>query len=208
MPTQPINPQVLYPRDIRIKVNDDKNIRDAGMLVAPYRLGTYKLKFRTYGSIPNFDVVVIETCHRHVKLEKQGDTFYYDYTPTHLERTEYCPMHIKGYDLKGRHSWGFIDFANIIRPMAASLQCNGERTENAVGSMVCQNKIGLMTQLITEDKSIVFPSEGCEIESVKSEQVYEWKIKPGFCVYLFQSKTTRRQVRLTTFGYEEILVRQ
>lgn len=207
MTQQELSSSIYYPYDVRIKVNGDKALRGDGFYVAP-NLATYDLKFRSYGSIHDFDLAVIETCHRFIKLEKQHSEFHYEYRPTALEKESYCPFKLTGFDEGAKVGFAFLDFETERMPIFHYLLCNGETVVGSKGVSVCQNKVGKLTRLVTYEPVLISPPEGCEIRKLnEAGSQYEIKHTDGFCVFVMSSTDGKKRSRVTTYGFEKLLIR-
>lgn len=204
---QPLDAQYFYKRDLRMKANDDKAMRDHGVLVLP-KLPKYNLKIRSIGRL---DLLTISSCHREIVLEPGGvDTVNYEYVPVGSIEQGYCPLRLAGYDKKnGKHSWGFIDFQDgVLNPSRAKIVCNGEIIEaNGVGA--CQSKEGLVQELMFPQYMTVNPDPDCEFPRKIADIYFQIPLKKAECVYLFyerENKGDRKYFRLTTLGYERVIL--
>lgn len=200
------NPDLFYKRDLKMKVN---GVQGTGLLVVPRAE-----KYRVFGeSSGKLDLLTLTSCHREHSSENEGLDFEYDYKPNPgIEDSDACPIKIEGNEKKkGRHSWGFIDFEGPDAILPATVQCNGS-TSKANGVSACQSRADLI-QVIEFDQEVrVWPDKGCELNGKPGEQRgkrFEFKIRRGECVYAFlEAAGQGRWHRLTTLGYEAILIRE
>lgn len=213
---QNLNPDTFYRRDMVLEVD---GIKGDGTMVAPYKT-EHSFKVVSAGDL---DLFTLETCHRDwtkerawkvvtkkrlfwkKKIEKKREVDF-TYKPTELEKG-YCPIKLGGYDKSnGRHSWAFIDFKTPGETLQADVQCNGDQYKST-GVSVCQSRKGLK-QVITFPVVVqVKPAANCSLGKVEGK-VFKFNIAGGRCVYAFMEKGGARRVhRLTTLGYESILIR-
>ena len=114
-------------------------------------------------------------------------------------------MFISAYSKRGLHSWGFIDFEDIDHDLEARLLCNGKQSY-PVGVSVCQSLNGLLQQISFPGEVNYAFSEECKMKT-KDNIVFDFEMTNGECVFLFRSKQNKKLHRLTTLGYQEILIR-
>ena len=102
-----------------------------------------------------------------------------------------------------------MDFETPEAKLPAVVSCNGSEY-NSRGVTVCQSKKGL-TQLITFPVEVeVDPPGNCPLRKTPgkiSGKIFKYKIPRGRCVFAFKEKAGERIHRLTTLGYEDILIR-
>lgn len=199
-------PDIFYKLDLEIEWN--KN-RFKGYVVLPKR-AAYELKFKSPGKM---DLFTFKSCSREEAKEAseyQGSPkrAVIHYVPNEIERLGGCPVEIGAYEkIKGRHSWGFIDFEDDAATLPAQLICGGVKyAPNGVS--MCQQRQGLLQLIRFQFVAIVKPSVGCEIESGNRGNEFIFNIKKGYCTYAFMElKKPHRIHRLSTYGYEKILLR-
>lgn len=206
---QELDPKVYYKRDIKIKY-DDKSYN--GIAVLPYILNkNYEVEFESNGKLNLF---TITSCHREEVYENEYNNFNskkielgFSLNPE-FEK-EGCPIQLGAYDLKGRHSWGFIDYKTGAH-LSAIIDCNGKKYLST-GVTICQSKQGLI-QSITFKHEVVFSPESQlrkECKNISYEttdnKMFVYAIPNRECVYEFMRKDKPEEVhRLTTIGYEKI----
>lgn len=200
--TENLSDSVAYKRTIHLSVN---GYYTDGMIVLP-KAASYHIE----GSSPGgFDYLLISSCHREYDAEKQGDTFSFDYPPTPgIEDNRACPLHIHGFEkIKGRHSFGFIDFENDRDRLPAESDCDGNhKTWTGVGN--CQGPVGAFQRVVfpTEVYSASARAE-CKIAEPVDLKTYLFKVPLGECVIEFEERATpHRTFRLNTYGYQETVV--
>ncbi len=211
----------FYRRDMIIEYN--KELYD-GIAVLPEK-EKYSLSIKSKGKL---DLFIMSTCHKEETKEKawniektvRGGLFgwgrrkikmknevKFDYYPTVIEADGDCSMELGGYEIeKGRHSWAFIDFENKQYQSKATLSCNGRKI-NSNGTSVCQARKGLVQHIKFEENMLVSPSTKCMLPRLEGVE-FEWPIVQGKCLYIFMgSKPPYKMHKLTTLGYESILIR-
>jgi len=171
----------------------------------------------------NLDLLTFTTCHREEtaesawnvserrgwlfkrKIDKKREVKI-SYKATEIEKSGGCPVFIGGYEKKeGRHSWAFVDFETDEAKLPAKIFCNGSEY-NAGGVSACQSKMGLIQAIKFAEDVSVMPDADCSI-GLTSGNYFEFPIKKGQCVYAFISASGKIH-RLTTIGYEKILIRE
>lgn len=203
------DPDIEYKKDIAIKVNRQDYI---GMAV-PNLADKYDIEIKSRGKL---DLLTLQTCHREIVIEgakkerRFGDddkSYLFTHTPLPtMEKGQYCPLFIGGYEInKGRHSWGYVDFRVGDELLPASLFCNGVQSTQ-VGVSVCQSKAGLIQRIAFDVPVKVVPDPGCELP-LDNPQDFEFAINKGLCVYAFMEISSKKVHRLTTFGYQEVLIK-
>jgi len=202
-PVQELDPKKVYKHDIKATIN---GVSGVGVLVVP-KAHSYTITGESAG---NLDLLTITTCHRDVSWSPNAKKFTYEYTPSEsLEANKSCPMLIGGYDKKGQHAWAMIDFETDEAKLPALLKCNGYgQTFNGVS--ICQSRFSL-TQFIEFKTPVrVLPQKDCPMsEPLNGGTRFEFPIVKGYCVYAFMETAPEKRVhRLTTIGYESILLRE
>jgi len=190
-----------------IEVNGHKG---DGTLVVPLN-PNYTIKVTAKGDL---DLFTITTCHREISLEDAWNKGIFSdkrklefvFEEGDLEISKYCPIHLTGFEkVKGRHSWAIIDISNEENGERAHIRCNG--IDHAMeGVSICQSKEGLLQEIAFPLPVQVMIPSGCARMETEDNLKFRYKISPKECVYVFMSefKTVHR---LTTIGYESILVR-
>lgn len=200
-------PNIFYRLDLEIEWNKQ---RFKGYVVLPKR-PAYELRFRSPGKM---DVFTYKTCSREEikeEAEFRGNPRHavVYYKPNEIEAKGGCPAEIGAYErIKGRHSWGMIDFEDDSAKLPAQLIC-GDIKYSYNGVSICQQREGLLQLIRFQHEVAVRPTKGCELESGNRGKEFEFNIKRGFCIYAFMSiKPPHKVHRLTTYGYEKILLRR
>jgi hypothetical protein len=214
---QTVEAEVFYKRDMILEVN---GVKGEGVVVAPLS-----------SSIPfyvvargDLDLFTFTSCHREETAENAGNVtesqgswifkrtitkkreVKLTFSPTEIENVGGCPILLGGYEQeKGRHSWGFVDFETPDAALPASVSCNGVTTKSK-GVSICQARAGLIQSIRFASQVKVSPDAGCEIGATESDY-FEFSIPKGQCVFAFMESTGRIH-RLTTLGYEQILIRK
>jgi hypothetical protein len=208
---QKLDADAFYKRDMKITVN---GASAEGVIVAPSS-DHYDLEIVAKGKL---DLFTLASCHREITQEDAGEGGIFGdakkikltFRPVNgIENTSACPVELGGYEKDlGRHSWGFIDFRSPELTLPAKLKCNGVGQET-VGVSVCQSRNGLIEQIVFKAPVRVAkqPDSNCpQLSSSDGGVTFEYKMPLKQCVYVFGDQTGALH-RLTTLGYEKILVR-
>lgn len=159
------------------------------------------------------DLVTVTTCHREFSGEKLSPGFFgknqfkYQYTPvTGIEDDPQCLIRMNVLDAKsGKHAWALFDIQDTETSLPATLNCNGEVSKSQ-GVSICQSRKGLLQRVVFDEEVEYVPSK-CYIDAPKG-RVLELKTPLGECVFAFMGKLSGRFHRLTTVGYEGLLIRE
>lgn len=200
---QQLDPEKFYRHDLRLEVN---GVRGTGVMVLP-RSHRYRIHGESVGQL---DLLTISSCHREFSAERQGTEFDYDYAPLPgIETGGGCPLHFGGYEQKkGRHTWGIVDFEGPDATLPATLQCNGQVVRSN-GVSICQSRAGLYQTIEFPGSVDVSPDPDCPMPLGGRPGLYEFPLARGECVYAFREQAEPNRIhRLTTLGYEGILIRE
>lgn len=210
-----IDPKIVYRHDMEININ---GLQGQGVLVIP-EADIYKVHIKAPGEL---DLFTFTNCHREEiaenasvvttagrifkrKIENKNEVKL-DFTPTPLEKKDSCLVQVTGLEeSKGRHSWGLIDFESSTNTLPALLSCNGSQI-NAKGVSICQARAGLIQAIKFPKEVFASPDASCPLPKTKGDY-FEFPIQKGKCVYAFMTKEKEIH-RLTTLGYEQILIRK
>ncbi len=195
---------------MKIKVNGHKGV---GTLVVP-ATGVFNFEIEARGKL---DAFVYSNCQRHIYQEEAWGEGWFDsayktkieYIPNAKERG-HCPLNFEGYEKKkGRHSWALVDIEDGSANLPALIYCNGS-TYNSRGVTVCQSKAGLRQHISFTEEVNVVPPPGCGQLTTKNSKDFDISLGRGECVYIFQEKKkdSNKHHRLTTYGYDEIILRE
>lgn len=156
------------------------------------------------------DLLTFTTCNRELIQEKTRGQILnskkasVQYQPVGPETQGGCLSYLGGFESKkGRHVWGLIDYQDDETKLPAKITCDGFEYVSQ-GVTICQSRAGLIQEIKFKTPTNVNEPEGCEIEE-KTPLWFRFKIKKGYCIYLFHNGQDRH--RLTTYGYEQILIR-
>jgi len=205
---QKLDPKVYYKRDMVLEVNE---FQGDGVLVVPYK-DKYEFNITAQGKL---DLFTFTTCHREQTKEKAGGRWYsgpkstsFDYKPTLLESEGVaCPAILAGYSKKGKHSWGIVEFEHPDLTLPALLSCDGS-VYNTRGVSICQAKRGLLQEIKFSEEVIVAIENVCIELTSKDNKTFRFKMPERECTFRFVTKNGEEKWhRLTTVGYEMILVR-
>jgi hypothetical protein len=214
---QELDPKIYYKRDMSIKFNKQKY---EGIAVLPFmEKPSYDIEFETKGKL---DLFTFTTCHREITQEHASTRgifankkqFSLIYSPDiEIEALFSCPIQIAGYDLKGKHSFAFMDMETKDATLPAHIKCNGDSYDSK-GVTICQSKDGLEQSVYFDVKIEWMPEKSIrkecqEIEyNIINEQRIFYKTPNRECVYYIHEKDGNRTHRLNTIGYEELLIRE
>lgn len=197
-----------YKLDLVIK---NKEITGVGM-VTLLNKDLYTIMFESPGRM---DFFTFRTCSREIAIEdaRRGldrKEVLINYRPNEIEKNTACPVQVNAFSESGINAAGFIDFENTRDTLPANLTC-GDTVTRANGTGVCQGRIGLIERIEFETEVIVSPDVGCD--KIKSEngnlkgKVFTFNIDRDYCLFVFKErKDLQRTMRMTTYGYEDILV--
>lgn len=212
MPVQQVDKDKFYKRDMLLNVD---GIEREGVMVVP-SAAVHQFDVTLKGKA---DLFTLDSCHREISRENAGQGGLFgdrkrvtlDYRPViGLEDTGSCVVRLGGYERTGgRHSWALIDFEDPKTTLPAKVKCNGEQFETN-GVAVCQSKEGMIQEIGFQVEVNVVASPECPMPIPDDRKTFQFKIAPRECVYNFLEiapKEKRREHRLTTLGYSEILIR-
>jgi hypothetical protein len=215
LPQQKVDTSIPYKRDMMLTVNGEQF---EGVMVAR-KAAKYAMRIQARGTL---DLFTFETCHREIAKPDAGKSGLFGdrrqqdetYVPVPgLEDVDSCPVKLGGYERDGgRTSWGIVDFEDDRHTLAAEVKCNGEHY-GANGVSICQSKKGLLQEIIFPVEVIYSPDPkqpACSLLGIPTDgKRFRFKMPSGECVHAFlEDGPKRRQHRLTTFGYEAILIRE
>jgi hypothetical protein len=208
-PSQDFKASTAFKYDMEIKVNGFKGV---GVLVLP-QAAQYEMEISSKSDI---DLLTIRSCHRSHEYEKawkdNGAFKGKDFAKVTLNldnpiEKEYCVLDLGAWNKTGRHSFGFIDFYNPKLKLVAKSNCNGY-TSNQTGVSICQAFIGTLQEISLPNKSVMRASTpDCEF-ALPDSKTFRYEIKKGVCVYLIKDLTTKEFHRLTTIGYDKIILKE
>jgi len=211
-----ISNEIFYKRDMILEVN---GMKGEGVLVVPHA-SSNAFYVTARGDL---DLFTFTTCHREETTEDAGNInervgwvfkrtitkkreIKFNYIPSPIEAEGGCPVLLGGYEeLKGRHSWGMVDFETPDATLPAVLACNGQVIK-ANGVSICQARVGLIQTITFATEVKVSPAPGCELGKIAGAK-FEFETPRGQCVFAFISPDARIH-RLTTLGYEQVLIRK
>jgi len=207
---QKLDPNIIYRRDIEIKIN---KIKYTGVAV-PAKADKYKIKIKARGKI---DMLTIRSCHRERVFEEPSSgwfssdyTFEYLYEPIPgIEDGRGCLLDIGAYEKKkGRHSWATIDFETDTENIPAIVRCDGKQWDTDPGSVsICQARAGTIQQIDFDHRVKASPDNTrCDVLKTVDEIHYQYIMPLGECTYYFGDKYMNYH-RHTTFGYDGLLIR-
>lgn len=195
-----LNVEKLYRKDMELKI-DGQKITD-GVYVLPKK-PAYKITAYLYRKAQIFKIT---SCHREWVWQAPGDDIDFVYEPIKgIEDTGLCPLEIGGFDLKGQHSWAYIDFAGS-ETLTAEIGCNGHIAQHN-GVSICQCRKGLIQRITFREKVKGYSVERCGDLETQDNKTFQVIVSPSKCVYLFKNSDGAEH-RLTTIGYDDIMLRE
>lgn len=215
---QELKPGIHYKRDMILEVD---GFQGEGVLVIPLK-EIHKFHVEARGEL---DLFTMTTCHREWTKEKAWNVkrksglfgwgrkivkneVNFDLSLNQLEKSDFCLIELGGYERdKGRHSWAIIDVRSEMTTLPATVNCNGSQYQSE-GVTVCQSRAELIQSISFAVEVLTSPDKGCDLPSERG-MIFEFPIKKGKCSYAFiETKAPHREHRMTTFGYEKILIRE
>lgn len=172
-----------------------------GMVVLPEK-ELYSIVLESKGK---FNYFTFTSCSRELSYEnpRKGLNRYkvqVNYRPNSIEARSGCHVTVRGFEVKGRHSRGFIDFKDSYTTLPGHVVC-GANTELWEGVSVCQEKVGLRQSITFGSKVMYKKSPGCDIGPEKG-QSFEFDIPSGMCQFNFMETAEPHRIhRFTTYGH-------
>lgn len=209
-----------YKFDAKIEINKKKGI---GTLVVP-QANKYKIEVKAKGDIA---LLTVRNCHRSREIEKayEGNGVFHgkkyvemELIPNNPIEKEACPLDIGAWDKDGRHSFVWVDFYDSSYKLNAKINCNGYHMQEE-GVSICQAYAGTY-QEINLPSDVVVSFEGvkswdsaeampdCDVGMQDEQNYFRFKIPKGICVYTFGGISDKKLHRMTTIGYEHIILRE
>ncbi len=194
-----LDTQKVYKRTLRFRVNGEA----AEGVYSAKKNSSYRLDLALPGK-PN--ILKMTTCHRERIYLRPGKELSLDYRPSHVEASAPCAMEISALEDGGtKNQWGMIDFKLDEETLPALVHCNGEQTR-AVGSQVCQSRVGLLQAIEFAQPVSALAAEGCgKMEGDTTPGRFSFAMPKEACFFLF-ADGAGRLFRLVTFGYDEVLL--
>lgn len=212
--SQPISANTVYRPNMKIQIGDQEYFGSAvldhpaeflpkvGVSAGDKNKAALHFELSSKGKL---DLFTAETCAREDFAEKLGSDTEYTFMPSPLEAS-YCPLEFSGFDQKGRHSFGFVDFQDSATTLPAQLDCNAKSIRSK-GVSVCVLKAGKELRLAFAEPVKYDPDTNCRFAEISSDpKVVHFAALPGKCVYAFKGSSGVH--RLTVIGYEKILLQE
>ncbi len=202
------DPEKVYRYDMAVIVNGE----GADGIVVASESSSYEISIEAKQKL---DLLTARSCHREISFDpvksRRGifgnsrKEFRFTFTPSQLEKQD-CPLELYGFSKQnGRHSFAMIDFQSLGDQLEARLSCNGE-TRPQVGVALCQSRARLMQEITFKEKVKVSPDESCKIGPVTEGTTFRFGLVKGICTYIFLGLESKKTMRLTTIGYEDIVI--
>ena len=139
-------------------------------------------------------LISIYNCHRKDVIFTEVSDFDYLYEPNRIEKSG-CPLIVAGFVDNGVVVKGVIDFRSE-NPLAAKLDCNGEKLEYKFGTSACISQPGLVQTIEFKDKVEPISLGGCPDPTTTDGKTFQVELAEDTCMYLFTRRN--QQHRLTT----------
>lgn len=199
---QKLDPKIFYVRDLKVQV-DGQEFDGVGVIPAK---GLYRFKLRSSGKM---DLLVIETCHREISIEKAGFSEGYIYRPVPgMEDKPNCAI-IKFSSFekgsKGRHAEAMLIMENPAFKLEARLRCNG-KYKKFNGTSLCHSKEYLYHEIEFDELVDIYETR-CSLESPNGVRKIKFAMYKRDCRFTFKGRTSGKLHILYTSGYEQILLR-
>ena len=175
-PSQVIEPDVVYRKDIKLEVCAGSScVKGTGLVVAPP--GT---EWQIKGSFPAAaDKLSFKTCARYRPSNNEEDSWRYTYKPSALEQDPACAFaEIVAINNKGRHSFGGILFRSYIDTLQIAMDCNGETATDT--TLVCQNYVGMPLKFRSLEPFSFY--SGCGIPDQHNVKEIQFDMPRGICL--------------------------
>lgn len=202
-PTQELDPKIYYKRELDMRVNGSIA---KGTFVAK-KNNAYRIKINFPGK---GDLVTLKTCHRETESEDLGRRETITFTPNEgMEDTGLCFLEIAAFEYKkGRHAWGLIDFHSEKFQLPAKIKCNG-KTYISEGTTICQSKEGLFQKIEFGEPILFSEKSKCKpLPFDEGMRVSEFNMPNRECTFIFKGQESGKLHKLTTIGYEQIIIRE
>ena len=208
---QKLDEKTFYKRDMSLTVNGHQA---EGVLVVP-RAKEYIFEIQAKGKL---DLFTFTTCHREQTKENAGERGWFadskrrelTFRPVPLESEGVaCPARLGGFErIKGRHSWGFVEFEHPSLVLPALVSCNGAQY-NSRGVSACQAREGLLMEIRFPER-VLWPDKNVCVKLESSDaQTFRFKVPRGECSIRFVTERGEKKWhRLVIVGYEKILIRE
>ena len=193
------NSGVIYQKDMPLKVD---GVKMSGGVYVLGRKPSYSIRADLFRSAMVFKIT---SCHREWIINDPGSNVDFIYEPVQgIEDVSICPLELGGFDIKGQHSWAYVDFLNS-ETLPAETRCNG-RVAQSIGVSVCQSRTSLIQEIRFTEEVEAYGGKTCAVMKSGANKTFTLNISQGKCVYLFKNKAGELH-RLTTIGYDETLLR-
>lgn len=202
---QKLDPVKNYKLDLFIQ-NKDISFEGIGVLKKK-ELYTIELE-----ASEKIDILSFRTCSREAIVEdpRRGISrkkYLINYRPNEIELEGNCSAIISTFNDKLYYSVAMIDFEDDFFKLPAELIC-GSLTQTFNGVSVCQERVSSIVRIKFDSEVLTSPDKGCELESGNRGKIFQFNIKSGYCTYDFiDVKNQSRIHKLTTYGYDEIIMR-
>lgn len=198
---QELDPKVYYTRDLLMRTSDGVY---KGVGVIPFK-NSYKFIVKSPGKM---DLLVIETCHREVTIEKAGfrEWFQFNRNIQEESRPDCAFIRFASFEHKrGRHGDGLLVAAHPDYELMAILNCNGKLSKY-VGTSVCQAREGLYQSISFTENVRLFQSK-CKLDLPERASTFRFRMPKRSCRFAFLGDSGKRHI-LYSEGYEQILIRE
>ncbi|MCK4500373.1 hypothetical protein KAU11_07740 [Candidatus Babeliales bacterium] len=196
----------IFKKTIQMEI---AGVKGRGMIVIPRRVN-YELVVR---QDVRAEHIKIASCHMDDVQEKSGffnrKKHVFKLKPfDELELDSFCPIRLGFFDLQGQHAWGFIEIQNEELP--STIVCNLIPPTKFKGVSVCQAQSGSIQRLIF-DTFVNFTQDDsagtCGEIFSNDNKIFDYFIGDSLCVYNFYDKLSETFHRHTSFGYNDVILK-
>lgn len=179
-----------------------------GMIVLPKK-PLYTIYFEADAKI---NYISFRTCSREItqtdpSVGLNKKKYMINYSPNEIESNGDCPTMVSAFNKEGMVSVGFISYEDP-RFVLPSINVCGETTSETKGASVCQARVSSIEKVKFDTEVMTDPDSDCLIESGDRGKEFTYKVKKGFCQYIFiETKGLQRMHKLDVYGYEDIQLR-
>lgn len=200
--TLPLNdPGKLYRKELKFQVDEQDQVGVANVGLRQ----NYEIEIKTENSTRR---VRLTSCNVDEVYDNPGRgkiEYIYDVNAEVKERS--CPLRIALLDEDGEHGWGIVDFQSNMNKLSAYVSCNN-RNANTHGQYYCQLGSGQVMFMWFDEPTAVVHRDDCPTPDTKDDgESYQIFLGSGECLYKFGGVFSDERYRLTTFGYDDVFLR-
>lgn len=202
---QELDPKIYYIHDLQIKANG-KWFKGMGVIK---KSNLYKFKINSPGQMTT---LLIQTCHRQIKIHDAGKKEKINFYPNPEENNQSCGLiRFSAFDKKrGKHAQAIIWVDMEKHKLKSKVYCNGSEV-NYLGVSTCHALEGLYQRVTFEEEVTLYEEDKnrCKITNKnlkRKNKEFRFVIKPRECKYIFKSKSGQTHFMYTS-GYEQNIIR-